>query len=182
MLLLAALVACTTPMDPEHGHGAHDHPHADGVAPHDHAAGTPPHDAAPAAADPHAAHGDHMAAMAATRDALRATLGPAYDAPVPGLDAANVERGRALYVTHCASCHGDGGRGDGPAAASLTPTPGDLTDAFHARYYSDAGRVQIIRDGSAGTSMTGFGGMLGDVGVLDVYAYVRSLRPAVAAP
>ena len=35
--------------------------------------------------------------------------------------------GRALYVDYCAVCHGDGGRGDGPAAAGLTPPPVDLT-------------------------------------------------------
>lgn len=35
--------------------------------------------------------------------------------------------GRALYAENCAVCHGDGGRGDGPAAAGLTPPPTDLT-------------------------------------------------------
>ncbi|CAG1008321.1 hypothetical protein MYXO_03713 [Myxococcaceae bacterium] len=36
-------------------------------------------------------------------------------------------RGSALYALHCASCHGPGGRGDGPNAAGLDPPPGDLT-------------------------------------------------------
>ena len=35
--------------------------------------------------------------------------------------------GRALYGDYCAVCHGDGGRGDGPAAAGMTPPPVDLT-------------------------------------------------------
>lgn len=35
--------------------------------------------------------------------------------------------GRALYAEYCAICHGVGGRGDGPAAAGLTPPPTDLT-------------------------------------------------------
>ncbi len=35
--------------------------------------------------------------------------------------------GRALFAENCAVCHGDGGRGDGPAAAGLTPPPTDLT-------------------------------------------------------
>jgi mono/diheme cytochrome c family protein len=35
--------------------------------------------------------------------------------------------GAALYRRYCASCHGADGRGDGPAAASLTPPPTDLT-------------------------------------------------------
>ena len=35
--------------------------------------------------------------------------------------------GRALYAENCAVCHGDGGRGDGPAAAGMTSPPEDLT-------------------------------------------------------
>jgi mono/diheme cytochrome c family protein len=35
--------------------------------------------------------------------------------------------GRTLYLDHCASCHGNAGRGDGPAAASLRTAPTDLT-------------------------------------------------------
>ncbi|HWP66779.1 MAG TPA: cytochrome c [Candidatus Limnocylindria bacterium] len=38
-----------------------------------------------------------------------------------------VPTGEALYRRHCASCHGISGRGDGPAAGSLTPRPTDLT-------------------------------------------------------
>ena len=37
------------------------------------------------------------------------------------------QHGVDLYVRHCASCHGVAGRGDGPAAESLTPRPTDLT-------------------------------------------------------
>jgi mono/diheme cytochrome c family protein len=35
--------------------------------------------------------------------------------------------GAVLYERHCASCHGMGGKGDGPMAASLTTPPADLT-------------------------------------------------------
>lgn len=31
------------------------------------------------------------------------------------------------FATYCASCHGAGGRGDGPAAAGLESRPADLT-------------------------------------------------------
>lgn len=37
------------------------------------------------------------------------------------------ETGAVLYARYCASCHGVSGRGDGPAAAGLTPPPTDLT-------------------------------------------------------
>lgn len=35
--------------------------------------------------------------------------------------------GRALYGDYCASCHGESGAGDGPAAAGLGKAPADLT-------------------------------------------------------
>ena len=35
--------------------------------------------------------------------------------------------GMVLYERYCASCHGDGGRGDGPVAIALRPRPRDLT-------------------------------------------------------
>jgi len=35
--------------------------------------------------------------------------------------------GAALYADYCAACHGTTGKGDGPAAAGLTPRPVDLT-------------------------------------------------------
>jgi mono/diheme cytochrome c family protein len=42
--------------------------------------------------------------------------------PVPA-DEASLERGATLYATNCASCHGDGGMGDGPAGSALDPAP-----------------------------------------------------------
>lgn len=35
--------------------------------------------------------------------------------------------GAALYHTHCASCHGESGRGDGLVGAALRTPPADLT-------------------------------------------------------
>jgi mono/diheme cytochrome c family protein len=46
--------------------------------------------------------------------------------PLPG-DAASISMGRTLYKTQCSPCHGDKGKGDGPAAAALTPKPADHT-------------------------------------------------------
>ena len=42
--------------------------------------------------------------------------------PIPA-DEESLERGAALYTTNCASCHGDGGMGDGPAGSALVPAP-----------------------------------------------------------
>lgn len=40
---------------------------------------------------------------------------------------ASIAQGKVVYVKECASCHGDKGKGDGPAAKDLEKKPGDLT-------------------------------------------------------
>ena len=48
-----------------------------------------------------------------------------------GARAANAqtpsEHGSSIFRTYCASCHGEGGRGDGPLSESLRTRPPDLT-------------------------------------------------------
>jgi len=48
--------------------------------------------------------------------------------PIKG-DAASVNTGKALYTTHCKSCHGTKGKGDGPKASQLDTECGDFTKA-----------------------------------------------------
>lgn len=40
-----------------------------------------------------------------------------------------VKEGRVLYSSNCAPCHGEKGKGDGPAAAALNPKPADHTSS-----------------------------------------------------
>ena len=42
-------------------------------------------------------------------------------------DGTNLKEGRDLYVTHCQSCHGKKGKGDGTKAAQLDTECGDFT-------------------------------------------------------
>lgn len=39
-----------------------------------------------------------------------------------------LERGQAVYKMNCVPCHGPGGKGDGPSAATLNPKPRDHTN------------------------------------------------------
>jgi mono/diheme cytochrome c family protein len=137
--------------------------------------GAPAHDAP---TNVHAPGGDHLAQMAATREELRAALGEAYYDRVAGLDDADLERGRALYAERCASCHGEDGKGTGPRADGMYPPPSDLTEPFHARFYSDAGRMYLIRNGMPGTAMGPLEGADG-ADLLALYAYVRTMRGEV---
>ena len=38
------------------------------------------------------------------------------------------DRGQKLYMTYCASCHGENAKGSGPAATALKTAPADLTN------------------------------------------------------
>lgn len=44
--------------------------------------------------------------------------------PTPQTSAAS---GKQMFEAYCASCHGAGGKGDGPAAGALKSLPADLT-------------------------------------------------------
>ncbi|MEP7237133.1 MAG: c-type cytochrome [Ferruginibacter sp.] len=48
--------------------------------------------------------------------------------PLKG-DAASITTGKALYATHCKSCHGTKGKGDGPKASQLDTECGDFSKA-----------------------------------------------------
>jgi copper transport protein len=91
------------------------------------------------------------------------------------IDPGAVVRGEALFAQNCALCHGAGGKGDGPGAASLRRPPADLT-AGHAVPHSDADYVYWIENGIEGTDMPAFGEALGQAQISDVIAYMRSLQ------
>ena len=41
-------------------------------------------------------------------------------------DQTSISRGENLFSSYCISCHGPGGKGDGPAGAGLNPKPPNL--------------------------------------------------------
>ena len=56
-------------------------------------------------------------------------------------------QGKQLFVQYCATCHGDGGKGDGQNASNLNPTVPDLTTS---KNLADATYVRrVIGEGSA---------------------------------
>lgn len=55
--------------------------------------------------------------------------------------------GADIFAKQCAACHGKQGKGNGPAAAALTPRPPDLTDSAKMSELSDEGLLEIIAKG-----------------------------------
>ncbi len=70
--------------------------------------------------------------------------------------APSLSRGQQLFQTHCTSCHGVDGHGDGPLAASLTPPPIDFSDRSRQDKRSLYGLYNTISRGVADTGMRGY--------------------------
>lgn len=122
------------------------------------------------------ASGGHMQHMNEIREWLKEELEDKYDQLTPSATEEQLVRGKEIYTKICASCHGENGKGDGPAAAVLESKPADFSDPVHSKYYSDRGRMYIIKKGVRGTPMVGWGAALNEEKIHTVYAYVRSLR------
>jgi mono/diheme cytochrome c family protein len=100
--------------------------------------------------------------------------------PVPA-DAASLERGAALYATNCASCHGDGGMGDGPAGTALDPAPAPV--AHTSQMMSDDYLFWRISEGGTpfGTLMPAWK-VLNEQARWDMVNYMRALGSGAVNP
>lgn len=102
----------------------------------------------------------YLASLGAAREGeLKSLLwqSDSYQQALPGGDAG---RGRVLYRELCASCHGDSGRGDGPAAGLFDPVPADFAGPLKYAAAEDGSLVPeaasvFIRQGITGTAMPG---------------------------
>lgn len=70
--------------------------------------------------------------------------------PAPVTDASTAH-GRALYGERCMVCHGERGRGDGPAAEGLSPPPADLV--LHVPQHRDGELFYMISRGVPNSAM-----------------------------
>lgn len=88
--------------------------------------------------------------------------------------AVAADPGAALYATHCASCHGLSGRGDGPGAPPMARVPSFVDPAVQAR--SDEQLAQVIVEGRGGF-MPAFGEQLPATGIAAIVRHLRSFGP-----
>ena len=95
--------------------------------------------------------------------------------PLPSSPAI-IEQGKALYHGKggCFNCHGKDGDGHGPLAAQLNPSPRNFKHQGLWRHRTEGEIFWVIKNGSVGTSMVGFGGQLTDEEIWSLIQYVRS--------
>ena len=104
----------------------------------------------------------------------------------PARAAQNQAEGKKLYTTYCSSCHGEQGKGDGAAAASLPVKPADHTNGTAMNKLSDKFLVDVISKGGSAVGKSSFmpswGGALNEGQIKDIVAYIRTIAVPAYKP
>ena len=91
--------------------------------------------------------------------------------PLAG-DKTVLAEGKSLYTTNCAPCHGDKGRGDGPAAQALNPKPADHTSSV-VQSETDGALFWKLSEGR--NPMPGYKTILSERQRWELINYIRTL-------
>lgn len=120
---------------------------------------------------------EHMDEHAMDEHDMEAMHGiPEDAAAVPNpvaADEVSVSAGSQLFAANCATCHGENGMGDGPAAAGLDPKPANLHED-HVQALTDGALFYIVSNGVEGTAMPAWGESLGESDLWNVVNFMRT--------
>jgi mono/diheme cytochrome c family protein len=94
-------------------------------------------------------------------------------APVDLSSSDLISQGKTVYTTNCATCHGEDGKGDGPAASGLTPPPVDFSSPYVKSMPPDF-RFWRVSEGVPGTGMPAWKDILSADQIWQVIAYEMS--------
>jgi mono/diheme cytochrome c family protein len=92
--------------------------------------------------------------------------------------AADMAAAKQNYRTFCASCHGSGGKGDGPVAATLATHPAHFSDCAMMNKMSDDSMFNVIKNGGGATArskdMPAWGSGFEDSEIHDLVAFLMT--------
>lgn len=86
----------------------------------------------------------------------------------------DARKGKGVFETYCVNCHGSSGKGDGPIGPSLIPPAANLT---RLQEKPDKEILDTIRKGRPGTAMPSWKHDLSPQDILNILAYIRTLKP-----
>jgi mono/diheme cytochrome c family protein len=107
-------------------------------------------------------------------------------APAAAHAAGDPAAGKVTYMQFCVTCHGEGGKGDGPVGKALNPPPRDFTKAEFkfdtdkdGKAGTDADLKNVITKGAGafgGNQLMAPWGHLPASDVDNLIAYIRTLK------
>ena len=108
-------------------------------------------------------------------------------APIAASAAGDAAKGKTLFETNCATCHGTSGKGDGPVGLALPePKPRDFTAGVFkfdtdkdGKTGTDADLVNVVKTGAAaygGNPMMAPWAQLPEADIVDIIAYLRTFK------
>lgn len=89
-------------------------------------------------------------------------------------DSGMTSSGATVFRSQCTACHGTSAKGNGPAAAALTPRPPNLTRSERVRTLSDEELIGFLSVGKG--AMPGFGKILTKQELRDIVAWLQSIN------
>ena len=117
-----------------------------------------------------------------------AAFGQAVSKP----DRAAIDRGKTTFKESCAACHGEGGRGNGPAADAMKQRPSNLTRFTREKGVFPASDIQASIKGTSAVVAHGAPGMMvwgalfladangnqakADARIADLVAFIESIQ------
>lgn len=94
-------------------------------------------------------------------------------API-AVSAASTTDAKAIFDRNCVSCHGQKGKGDGPASAGMANKPADLASPL-MRERSGTEILKAIAEGKPEKGMPPWKGALSEGEMRELVNYIRSL-------
>lgn len=87
-----------------------------------------------------------------------------------------IEQGKAIYHGKgtCFTCHGAEGDGKGPTGSKLNPSPRNFQHHGFWRHRTEGELFWVVKYGSPGTGMVGFGQVLSDEEIWALIRYERT--------
>ena len=103
--------------------------------------------------------------------AVKAISDSSYGAP----DIAN---GKTAFLANCVVCHGEQGRGDGPASHTMTVKPDDIYQELTNPLGFKAELIHSVLNGDNGQNgmMPAFKGILTEKELVDIFGYIASIN------
>ncbi|MFQ5514660.1 MAG: c-type cytochrome [Myxococcota bacterium] len=107
-------------------------------------------------------------------------LVPTLPALSEGAKEADPAKGKQVYDTYCATCHGPKGDGQGPVGKGLNPPPRDFTKADFKYGGTDQDLFDVISNGAAAKGgsplMAPWGAVISEQDRWALVAFIRSLH------